>query len=126
MTSTLSILHRATGTALAVGMLMVAWWLVAAATSEEAYNVAREFAAGPIGLVLIFGWSVALFYHLSNGIRHLFWDLGYLFKIENAYKAGYFVLFMTVLLTGVTWFAAYNQAGDNTPVTNAVEEGEAE
>lgn len=108
MTSTLSILHRATGVALAVGTMMVAWWLIAAATSEEAYNMAREFAAGPIGLVLIFGWSVALFYHASNGIRHLFWDMGYLFKIENAYKAGYTVLASTVVLTTLAWYVAWS------------------
>ncbi len=117
LTSMLSILHRATGVALIVGTLMVAWWLVAAAIGEDAYNGARDFANSPLGTLMIFGWSVALFYHLSNGIRHLFWDLGYLFKIENAYKAGYFVLFMTVLLTGITWFAAFSQAEDAVPVS---------
>ncbi len=110
MTSMLSIMHRATGVALMAGTLMVAWWLIAAATSENAYNIAQNFAESPLGTFMIFGWSVALFYHMSNGIRHLFWDMGYLFKIENAYKAGYFVLFLTVLLTGITWFAAYSQA----------------
>ena len=83
MTSVMSILHRATGVALVAGTLMVAWWLIAAATGPQAYAYAQDFAASPIGMVMIFGWSVALFYHLSNGIRHLFWDMGYLFKLDN-------------------------------------------
>ena len=104
MTSVLSILHRMTGVALFLGTFMVAWWLIAAATSEEAYNVARDFAGSYLGLFMIFGWSVALFYHASNGVRHLFWDMGYLFKIKNAYKAGYLVLLSTVILTAGAWY----------------------
>lgn len=108
MTSVLSILHRACGVALVFGTLMVAWWLIAAATSEEAYLLAQNFASTPLGKLMFFGWSVALFYHMSNGVRHLFWDMGYLFKIQNAYKAGYLVLLSTILLTGSTWYCAYH------------------
>lgn len=104
MTSVLSILHRATGYALAVGMIMVVWWLVAAATGPEAYDTAMAFAEHPLGTLMIFGWSFALFYHTCNGIRHLFWDMGYLFKIENAYKAGYVVLFCAGALTTAVWY----------------------
>lgn len=91
---------------------MVAWWLIAAATGEEAYNTARDFAGSPIGMLMIFGWSVALFYHLSNGVRHLFWDLGYLLKIEHAYRAGYLVLISTALLTAGAWYCALNVSSD--------------
>ena len=120
MTSVLSIMHRAAGVALAIGSLMVVWWLVAAATSEEAYNLAQDFAGSPIGTLMIFGWSVALFYHLCNGCRHLLWDMGYLFKIENAYKAGYLVLLATAILTGSAWYCAlnYNHDGKGAPVVN--------
>ncbi len=106
LTSVMSILHRMTGVALAVGTLMVVWWLVSAAYGEEAYNVARLFAASTLGPVMIFGWSVALFYHLCNGIRHLFWDSGRLFNIKCAYKAGSLVLFMTAVLTAGAWVCA--------------------
>ena len=116
MTSVLSITHRATGVALVAGTLMVAWWLIAAATGEEAYNIAREFAVTKVGTLMIFGWSVALFYHLSNGIRHLFWDLGYLFKIKNAYRAGFLVLLSTAILTGSTWYCAHKFASQDNPI----------
>jgi succinate dehydrogenase / fumarate reductase cytochrome b subunit len=112
LTSVLSILHRLTGVALIFGTILVAVWLVAAASGEDAYNAVHGFVASPLGLFMVFGWSVALFYHLSNGIRHLFWDLGYLFKIENAYKAGYVVLLSTVILTAGAWGCAYMKYKD--------------
>lgn len=106
MTSVLSITHRATGIALIVGTLMVAWWLIAAATSEQAFDTAMNFTQSPIGMILMFGWSVSLYYHLSNGIRHLVWDAGYLFKLKNAYIGGYLVLLSTAVLTAATWLCA--------------------
>ncbi|MCC7304840.1 MAG: succinate dehydrogenase, cytochrome b556 subunit [Alphaproteobacteria bacterium] len=107
LTSVLSITHRAAGVALAIGTLMVTSWLVAAATSEEAYNFAMDLAQTKIGTLMIFGWSVAIFYHMCNGVRHLFWDTVHLFEIRNATRAGYVVLLATALLTGATWYCAY-------------------
>lgn len=99
-----SIAHRITGAGLAVGLLMLAWLLVAAAAGEGAYNAFRDFAGSPFGLFLLFGWSVALYYHLFNGIRHLVWDTGRLFKIKDANLAGYGVLAFTALATVLTWW----------------------
>lgn len=107
MTSVLSIMHRMAGVALAFGTLMVVWWLVAAAMGAEQYNTAMAFAETKIGTFMLFGWSVALFYHLSNGVRHLFWDLGYLFDIQHAYKAGYLVLLSTIILSAITWYSVF-------------------
>ena len=104
MTSVMSILHRIMGAALAVGTLMFMWLLFAAAYGEEAYSQFTGFAGSLVGQLFIFGWSVAFYYHLFNGIRHLFWDTGRLFKIENAYKAGYLVLFATAVMVAVTWW----------------------
>lgn len=103
LTMAMSILHRMAGAALAVGTLMVVWWLVAAATGEEAYYHAMEFTESPLGLFMLFGWSAALFYHMCNGVRHLIWDTGRLFEIKNAYRAGYVVLLCAALLTGAVW-----------------------
>ena len=77
LTSVMSILHRLTGIALAVGTLLLVAWLVAAATSPQAFGAIQAFNGSWIGRVLLFGWSFALFYHLCNGIRHLFWDAGW-------------------------------------------------
>jgi succinate dehydrogenase / fumarate reductase cytochrome b subunit len=108
LTMSLSILHRITGVALSVGTLMIAWWLVAAMLGEAYYNVAMNFVKSPLGLFMIFGWTVALYYHLFNGIRHLLWDCVFLFKIENAYRAGYLVLLATVIATAATWYIAWS------------------
>jgi hypothetical protein len=57
----------------------------------------------PIGVLLLFGWSVTFFYHLCSGIRHLAWDAGYGFEIRDAYRSGYAVLAATVVLTVLAW-----------------------
>ena len=71
LTSVMSILHRATGLALSAGGVLLVWWLVAAAGGPEAYEGVRDFLGSWLGIVLLLGWSAALFYHLCNGIRHL-------------------------------------------------------
>jgi succinate dehydrogenase / fumarate reductase, cytochrome b subunit len=103
ITSTLSILHRLTGIALALGSILLVWWLVAVAAGGEMFRGTRAFLVSPIGLLLLFCWSLALFYHLCSGIRHLFWDAGYGFEIRSAYRSGYVVLAATVVLTAFAW-----------------------
>src|ERR1700756_898926 len=104
ITSVLSILHRLTGIALAVGSILLAWWLVAVAAGGGGFAGTHAFTVSPIGLLLLFGWSVALFYHLCSGIRRLAWDAGYGFEIRDAYRSGYAVLVATLVLTVLTWF----------------------
>jgi succinate dehydrogenase / fumarate reductase cytochrome b subunit len=103
ITSVLSILHRLTGIALAVGTLLLVYWLVAAASGAEAFAAAQEFVGSAIGMIVLFGWSVALFYHLCNGIRHLVWDAGYGFELPDVYRSGWAVVIATVALTLVSW-----------------------
>ncbi len=108
LTAITSVLHRATGAALSIGTLLVAWWLVAIASGPQAYETAYAFIASPLGQFMLFGWSACLYYHLFNGIRHLCWDMGYLFKLENAYRANYAVLILTAVTTAATWYCAYH------------------
>ena len=79
-------------------MLLVCW-LIAAATGESAFNDVQAFNASWIGKLLLFGWSYALFYHLCNGIRHLFWDAGKGFELESAYRNGWLVVAASIALT---------------------------
>ncbi len=103
LTSIMSITHRATGTALALGSLMVVWWIVALATGAGYYNFVQSILTSWFGQLVLFGFTVAVFYHLSNGIRHLFWDFGYNLTIEGVHRSGYMVLASTVILTALTW-----------------------
>jgi len=104
LTSVLSILHRATGVALSAGTILLVWWLIAAASGPEAYEGVQDFLGSWIGLLLLFGWTLSLFYHLCNGIRHLVWDTGYGVSLRGARMGGSAVLAATALLTGVTWW----------------------
>jgi succinate dehydrogenase / fumarate reductase cytochrome b subunit len=106
LTMTMSISHRAAGLAMAVGLAMVVWMFAAAASGPEAYGHFSAFAASPLGRLMIFGWSLAFCYHICNGVRHLLWDMGYLFKIENAYRAGYTALACAAALCALIWALA--------------------
>jgi len=111
LTSVLSILHRFTGIGLAVGLLYLVCWLAAAASGLEAFDRLQSFNGSPIGKLLLLGWSIAFFYHLLNGIRHLAWDAGWGFELPAAYKSGYAVLIGTVALTLAAWVIGYYQMG---------------
>jgi succinate dehydrogenase / fumarate reductase, cytochrome b subunit len=103
ITSALSIFHRFTGIALSVGTLLLVWWLVAAATSDAAFAAAQWFTSSWLGILLLLGWTAALYYHLCNGIRHLAWDAGYGFEKPQFHTTGWAVLICTAALTVLTW-----------------------
>ncbi len=111
LTSVLSITHRATGIVLSIGALALVYWLASLASGEVYYIKAHFHFASWYGQLALFGWSVCFYYHLCNGIRHLFWDVGYGFELPTVYKSGWAVLATTVLLTAVTWVTAL-QMGD--------------
>lgn len=99
----MSVTHRATGVVLAIGSILLAYWLASAAYGPEAYATAAALIGSPIGYLVLFGFTVALYYHLFNGIRHLLWDAGRGFEIPQAYRSGYVVLAATAVLTVLTW-----------------------
>ena len=105
ITSVLSITHRITGVGLALGLLLLVWWLVAAATGPEAYARVQGFMGSWIGLMLLFGFTLANWYHFCNGIRHLMWDVGVGTEIPAVYASGYATIIATAVLTAITWIA---------------------
>ena len=111
LTSVLSILHRGTGIALAVGTLLLVWWLFAAATGERAFADVQAFMGSWLGRLLLLGWSYALFYHMCNGIRHLFWDAGKGFDLEIVYRSGWVVVIGSMGLTAAAWIWGYSSMG---------------
>jgi succinate dehydrogenase / fumarate reductase, cytochrome b subunit len=99
----LSISHRITGVGLSVGTILLTWWLVAAATSDEAFNHVQWFLGSVIGLILLFGWSAALIFHFFTGIRHLVWDMVLGFEKPEYTASGWATIIATVILTVVVW-----------------------
>ena len=111
LTSILSILHRLTGVGLAAGTLLLVYWLAAAASGPDAFATAQGLVGSFIGRLLLFGWTFSLFYHLCNGVRHLAWDAGYGFELEQVYRSGWFVVGASTVLTLGFWVLGYGMMG---------------
>jgi succinate dehydrogenase / fumarate reductase cytochrome b subunit len=107
----LSITHRATGIALLVGTLVLVYWLLAAASGSEAYASAQQLLGSWFGRIVLLGFSFALFFHLCNGIRHLFWDVGLGFELKTAYASGTAVVIVSIAMTVLAWSLAYTFGG---------------
>ncbi|MDX9996552.1 MAG: succinate dehydrogenase, cytochrome b556 subunit [Phenylobacterium sp.] len=105
VTMATSILHRVSGVGLYVGALILAGWAVSLARGPEAYAGFKAALGSPIGQVILFLLTAAVFYHLANGIRHLVWDTGRGFGLKSANSSAWFVLFFTAAATLVLWGA---------------------
>ena len=105
LTSILSISHRITGVFLSAGAVLLCCWLVSVAAGAEVYAVINRHVAAWYGQVVVIGFVFSLYYHLCNGIRHLFWDMGLGLEITTTYRSGYAVVIATILLTIMTFCA---------------------
>lgn len=106
LTAVLSILHRITGALLALGLAVLVIWLAAAAWCGDVYDPLRDWFGGWFGQVLLIAWTVALYFHWCNGIRHLIWDLGHGFDLATVDKTAVIALLATVILSAATWMLA--------------------
>ena len=101
--NSLSILHRLTGVALALGLLALGFWLVSLAGGEQSYAAAAKVFASPVGFLFLVGWTFAFLYHLLNGVRHLFWDAGYGYERTQRHVSGWFAVLGALGLTLCVW-----------------------
>lgn len=109
ITNTLSILHRLTGIALSIGAFFMVAWLWAAAYNGEYFEMWQSFFVSPLGIFMLVGWTAAFYYHLGNGIRHLFWDAGKGFALPNVTRSGVCVVLFAILSTALSWWYIYSQ-----------------
>ncbi|MBS9722234.1 succinate dehydrogenase, cytochrome b556 subunit [Tianweitania sp. BSSL-BM11] len=107
ITMTLSIAHRITGGALYVGTLLVAWWLVAAATSPDWFATANAVMGSIIGKLVLLGYTWAMFLHAVGGVRHMLWDTGVAMEKQVSRQTAWASLIASVVLTALTWIALY-------------------
>lgn len=110
LTMTMSIVHRITGGALYFGTILVAWWLLAAA-SPNAYAKVQWFMGSLIGRLILFGYTWALLHHMLGGIRHLIWDIGRGFGPNEREWLTLATLVGSVALTIVLWVVGYLTMG---------------
>jgi succinate dehydrogenase / fumarate reductase cytochrome b subunit len=106
-----SILHRATGIALAVGTLVVACGLLQLAAGEESFGRFKGIIGSPVGMVLMLGWSWSLFYHLCNGIRHLLQDAGLGYEISRFVRSSWLSVIGSIVLTVLAWAYVWMAGG---------------
>ena len=106
ISNALSIMHRMTGVMLSIGSLALVGWLISLVAGHDAYSRLTAFFEGVVGGLIRFGLTFCLFFHLGNGIRHLFWDAGYGFEKERARRSGWVVLISALLLTLAFWIFA--------------------
>ena len=106
LTAKLSILHRGTGAVLFVGLILMVLVLLSAANGSDSWQNMHGFLSSFLGKFVLFGFTFSLYYHLCNGIRHLFWDIGKGLDLECANKSGITVMAVSIFLTLLTWIVA--------------------
>lgn len=115
ITMVMSILHRATGVALAIGALLFAAWLVGIAFGGTIADCVQAFLGSWLGKLSLFGFSACLIYHLLNGVRHLVWDAGYGFGAQEGNdqvgRSGMITAALALLFTALVWYAGMNAGG---------------
>ena len=99
----LSIGHRISGVGLAIGTLLMTWWLVAAALSDGAFAAVQGVLSSAIGVLALMAWTAALIFHLFSGIRHLIWDIGVGFDDRSYRTSGWTVVVAVVAVTLIVW-----------------------
>lgn len=103
LTSVLSIGHRLSGVGLCFGAFGLTAWLLAGAAGSLRFSTVQTALLSAPGLVLLFLLTLALFYHLCNGVRHLIWDSVHALELRSIYTGGWVILGVSLILTLVLW-----------------------
>jgi succinate dehydrogenase / fumarate reductase cytochrome b subunit len=111
LTMAMSIVHRITGGALYFGMLLVAWWLLAAAAGPNAYAMFESFIGSIVGKLILFGFTWALIHHALGGVRHFIWDMGRGFEPNEREMLALATLIGSIGLTIVLWVIGFMIVG---------------
>ena len=107
LTMMMSIIHRATGIALYAGVVLLVWWLTAAATSDDYFNLVQGFFGHWFGRLVLFGFTWALVHHAVGGLRHLLWDTGRGFDLPLVEMMARANLAASVVITLLLWVIGY-------------------
>ena len=103
LSAKLSIFHRLTGLTLSVAAVVLVYWLFSLAYMSGTAIALQSFFTSTFGKIVLIGFTFAFFYHLCNGIRHLFWDIGKGLELASVNKSGVIAIIMAIILTALTW-----------------------
>lgn len=102
----MSILHRMTGAALYFGSLLLAWWLIAAATGPSYFNYVNGLLGSWPGRIVLLGFTWALVHHALGGVRHFIWDTGRGYGLKTIDALSWGSIVASVVLTALIWAVA--------------------
>ena len=111
ITNTMSILHRISGVGLALGLIPLAAWLWAVAYDASLFDCLAGLFASILGKLMLMGWTLAFFYHLGNGLRHLNWDMGKGFNLDEVLASGRVAIAFALAATALTWIVIFQKVG---------------
>jgi succinate dehydrogenase / fumarate reductase cytochrome b subunit len=103
----MSVLHRVTGAALYFGTVLLAWWLIAAATGPEYHAYVSSWFNSLPGRVVLFGYTWALFHHMMGGVRHFIWDFIKGHDLESVDLLSWATIAMSLILTFLVWVSIW-------------------
>lgn len=104
LTALFSIFHRFTGISLSIGSIFISFWIATIALGPKYFSLFEYILSMTLFKIILFAWTIGIFYHLFNGIRYLFWSYGMGMDIKTVYNTGYLVLFLTLISTLSVWF----------------------
>ena len=104
LTALFSIFHRFTGIGLSIGSIFISFWIATIALGPKYFSLFEYISSMTLFKIILFAWTIGIFYHLFNGIRYLFWSYGMGMDIKTVYNTGYLVLFLTLISTLCVWF----------------------
>ena len=104
LTAVYSIFHRLTGIFLTLGSFLLVFWFLSISIGENFYNYFQIISSNFIFKVILFFWTLALFYHLFNGIRYLFWSFSLGMELKTVYLSGYIITLLTIFATIIVWY----------------------
>ena len=104
LTAFFSIFHRFTGICLSIGSIFISFWVATIALGPKYFFLFEYISSLTLFKIILFAWTIGIFYHLFNGIRYLFWSYGMGMDIKTVYNTGYLVLFLTLISTLCVWF----------------------
>ncbi len=107
LTMMMSIMHRITGAGLYFGIVLLVWWLLAAAISADYFAMVQAFFGHWLGKLVLFGFTWALLHHMLGGLRHLLWDTGHGFRLATVEFMARANLALSIILTLALWFGVY-------------------
>jgi|SRR5271169_2701455 len=106
-TMVMSGLHRITGMCLYIGVLLLAWFLVAASSDASAFSIFSGFIQSIIGRLVLFGFTWSLFHHMLGGVRHFIWDAGHGLDDPLREQLSQATLIGSLALSLIVWAIAY-------------------